>query len=136
MKRFTTALCSIAFAISGICLAVQESNQLSMPGNMTAVASPTIPTLNLENMRLPKDLQLDLVKHNGTYRDSVVKHDTVYVEKTTPKRAKARVRVKHKTLYVPVLYIATPKDTGSSEDSTEITYRVHKVENISDLKIN
>ena len=135
MRKFTTTLCSIAFAVSGICLAVTESNKsLSMPGNMTAVAQPVYPTIDISKVQLPKDLSLDLKKQKS---DTVfaTKHDTVYVTKNVASNSgKVRVRVKYRTLYKSKLYIAIPSDKGSSVDSTDFVYHLHKVDNPSVLK--
>ena len=84
-----TILCSFAFAIAGICLAIQDNS--SSPGyNQNAIHASTLPKYGTP--KLPLDLQLDLEKKykstDTVYVDSV--KDTVFVERIIkPKRHKA-----------------------------------------------
>lgn len=134
MRRFTTALCSIAFAVSGICLAISKSSIPSMPGNMTVVAQPNYPVLDMSKVQIPKDLSLDLQKQTNSIPQTT-KRDTVYVTKyVASKSKKVRTRIKYRTLYKSKLYIAIPSDKESSVDSAVITYHLHEVDNLSALK--
>lgn len=64
-----TILCSLAFAVAGIFLAVKDNK--SVPGyGQNAIHASTLPVIGMP--KLPLDLQLDLEK-------KYVKHDTVYV---------------------------------------------------------
>jgi hypothetical protein len=120
MKNLTTFLCSLAFAFSGVCLAVHET-QVSLPSPvMSADANPI---LDISHLQIPKDLQLDQSKNDTVF---IEKHDTL-VTNNFPKHVKARVRVKYKTLYVPMLYIATPAEKEDSADSKNYVYQVHKI---------
>ena len=80
-----TVLCSFAFAIAGICLAVQsDSSGSGYNQNAIHASTVTIPKLP----QLPLDLQLDLEK-------KYVKHDTVYVpESIVLVKEKSRVKPK------------------------------------------
>lgn len=85
-----TVLCSFAFAIAGICLAVQsDSSGSGYNQNAIHASTVTIPKLP----QLPLDLQLDLEK-------KYVKHDTVYVPEIIvsgkeKSRVKSKVRSAH-----------------------------------------
>ena len=69
MKFVMTVLCSFAFAIAGICLAIQSNS--SSPGyNQNAIHASTLP--NFGKPTLPLDLQLDIEKKYS-------KTDTVYI---------------------------------------------------------
>lgn len=123
MRKLTTILCSIAFAISGICLAKVTSS------NSTVQAAPIMeyPSLNISQMRLPNDLLL-----NGVVKDSVntpVKHDTIYIEKTKLVKVCVPGKIKTKTVHVPVLYIATRTEQGidSVGENTSHLYKVQKI---------
>lgn len=96
MKRITTMItCAMLLAYG----AIVGLNNKADPG-VTATAAPVYPVMS----GLPYDLQL-----------SHTKHDTIYVDKYQVCNHKERVKeVKvpyaiHDTLYVPVLYIATPR---------------------------
>lgn len=85
-----TVLCSFAFAIAGICLAIQ-SNSSGSGYNQNAIHASTVTIPKLP--QLPLDLQLDLEK-------KYVKYDTVYVPESIvlvkeKSRAKPKVRSAH-----------------------------------------
>ena len=131
MRKLTTILCSIAFAISGICLA--EATATKTMSSQT-VSAATMPNINLNDIKPPIDLLLSLKPETKDSIRSPGKSDTVYIEKPvviTKKSVKARAprRVKTKTVHVPVLYIATRTDV--KEDTVDhkptYMYKVHKV---------
>ena len=131
MRKLTTILCSIAFAISGICLA--EATATRTMSSQT-VSAATMPNVNLNDIKPPIDLLLSLKPETKDSIRSPGKSDTVYIEKPaviTKKSVKARAprRVKTKTVHVPVLYIATRTDV--KEDTVDhkptYMYKVHKV---------
>lgn len=123
MRKLTTILCSIAFAVSGICLAKATSGVSSVQ----TVSAAEYPQFDLTQAKLPADLLL-----NGLAKDSIeeqVKHDTVYVEKTKLVKVHAPGKVKTKTVHVPVLYIATRTEEGTDsvgEESSHL-YKVQKI---------
>lgn len=125
MRRLTTIICCMAFALSGICLATMTSKS---DLTTSSVQAATLPTIDMSKMSLPLDLQLNQTAQN---KDSTVsvKTDTVYVEKTKLVKVSAPHKVKTKTVHVPVLYIATRTDNKEDTvncDSTTL-YKVHKV---------
>ena len=120
MKRFNTLLCSIAFAIAGICMAVTGVQSPSLP--VMTVNATQSPVLDFSMAKLPKHLEIS---------GGEQKSDTVYIHDTVPDLKKGVVRsktlVKERILYTPVLYIATPVE---KKDSTvDYKYRVDKVLN-------
>ena len=110
MKRFTTIICSIAFAIFGVCVATNKIEVATQEQNV-AYAQP-IPNFDLAKVQIPKDLQMDL---NTKQLESEKATPQMSPEVTivASKRVKGRVRVVRETLYVPMLYIATPKKEPS-----------------------
>lgn len=110
MKRLTTTICSIAFAIFGICIAMNKSS--TTVAQNTVVTHP-ITNLQLADVQLPKDLAMSLYNKKLESKQATVQ-EAPEVEIVASKRVKERVRVVHKTLYVPVLYIATPKKENSN----------------------
>lgn len=114
MKRFNTLLCSIAFAIAGICMAVTGVT-IPSPPVMTVNATQS-PVLDFSMAKLPKNLEISKGEQ---------KSDTVYIHDTVPDTKKSIVRtktlVKERILYTPVLYIASPVE---KKDST-INYKYH-----------
>ena len=73
-----TILCSFAFAIAGICLAIQ-SNSSSTGYSQNAIHASTLPKYGTP--KLPLDLQLDLEKKYSKTDTVYLPSDTVYVEK-------------------------------------------------------
>ena len=124
MKKLTTILCSIAFAISGICLANAAIKSNATYG--TQIVAATMPPVNLSTMQLPVDLQLNKLAQSNKV-DTV--RDTVYVPQAKSIEVNVPCRVKTKTVHVPVLYIATRTDV--KEDTVDhkptYMYKVHKV---------
>ena len=87
MKYVMTILCSFAFAIAGICLAIQDNS--SSPGyNQNAIHASTLQQYGMP--KLPLDLQLDL-KNKYSKTDTVyLPTDTVFVTKTRWVKPKVR----------------------------------------------
>lgn len=119
MKKLTTFLCSMAFALSGVCLAVSKSEPLQLHGNAVAYAEPMKPIpapffLNQSNTE--KETKRD------TVFTQVVKHDTVQVTNTKFKYVvKVRTEAKAETPYLPAFSIAIPKGSWeTSHDSTNV----------------
>ena len=107
MRKLTTILCSIAFAISGICLAKVTATSNT---TTTTVSAANVPTLDMSSVKMPVDLLLEKQVHE---KDSVKppgRVDTVYVERPKLVKVRAPRKIKTKTVHVPVLYIATRTD--------------------------
>ena len=128
MRKLTTILCSFAFAISGIMLAKATSS--SPPGVTVQAATPTL--IDMSKMRLPTDLTMGLEKEKDTV--TVVRHDTVYVNKTKYVKARAPRIVKERTIHVPVLYIATR--TNKEDSVNNRSGSIYKVEKIGNACLN
>ena len=133
MRKLTTILCSIAFAISGICLADAVTKSDSIHG--TQMMAATMPTVDMNKMQFPVDLQLNKRAQENKV-DTV--RDTVYVSQTKSIEVNVPCRVKTKTVHVPVLYIATRTDV--KEDTVDhkptYMYKVHKVGEYDLKKLN
>lgn len=130
MRRLTTVICCLAFALSGICLANMTSEQRS------ANAAPTevLPTLDINKMSLPLDLQLNRLAQKED-KSVPVKTDTVYVEKTKLVKVNTPGKIKTKTVHVPVLYIATYADNKEDTASRGPT-ALYKVRKVGDCDLN
>lgn len=90
MKAVLTFLCSLAFAIAGIGLAI-NANKSGPEYGQNSIRAATLPVYGTP--KLPLDLQLDLEK-------KYVKHDTVYVPESIvlvkeKSQAKPKVRRAH-----------------------------------------
>lgn len=120
MKRFTTIVCSIAFAIFGICVATNQLEFATQKQNV-AYAQP-IPTLSLCDVQIPKDLQKSLYAKQ-LEPEKATSQSAPEVTIVASKRVKERARVEHKTSYVPVLYIATP-----AKESSKYQYDVQRTD--------
>lgn len=148
MRKVTTILCSIAFMISGIMLALTATDLSPGTGykSMNAATAqsfqiPKFPTQGIDTISISDDLVRDLAKQKGVL-------DTVYVTKTdTIKEQVTKVKVKKvpvpsnvmeinvvkrtDTIQVPVYYLAT--QVGVREEPTGkcvSVYEVHKVDEI------
>ena len=133
MRKLTTILCSIAFAISGICLADAVTKSDSIHG--TQMMAATMPTVDMNKMQFPVDLQLNKRAQESKV-DTV--RDTVYVSQTKSIEVNVPCRVKTKTVHVPVLYIATRmdnKEDSIKNDSLPI-YKLEKVGTVDLKKLN
>ena len=133
MKKLTTILCSIAFAISGICLANAVIKSNATYG--TQMMAATAPTVDLSTMQLPVDLQLNKLAQSNKV-DTV--RDTVYVPQAKSIEVNVPCRVKTKTVHVPVLYIATRTDVKEDTVNHENLhlYKIKKVDKIDLKKLN
>lgn len=135
MRKLTTILCSIAFAISGICLAKVAATSNT---TTTTVSAANVPTLDISNVKMPIDLLLDQKAQKNDSIKPPGKVDTVYVEKPKLVKVHAPRKIKTKTVHVPVLYIATRTDVKEdtvSNDSLPL-YKVQKIGKIDLKKFN
>ena len=135
MRKLTTILCSIAFAISGICLAKVTATSNT---TTTTVSAANVPTLDMSSVKMPVDLLLEKQVHE---KDSVKppgKVDTVYVERPKLVKVRAPRKIKTKTVHVPVLYIATRTDVKEDtvDHKSTYMYKVHKVGEYDLKKLN
>ncbi len=144
MRKVTTVLCSIAFMISGIMMAITASDP--SPGNSYKTVNaatiqqmyiPTFPELKADTGRidLSEDLLRDLAKKKGVL-------DTVYITKTdTIKEQVTKVKwrrnpapasvVKRDTIQVPVYYLATQVEI--KEDSMGQCIPVYELRKVDEL---
>lgn len=157
MRKITSILCSIAFAISGIMLAVTASDPSSNLSYKTMSAA-TLPLEWKSQLQMPQDLLLDLAKKSvsntpevttgsvdSDYVDSLQKRiasleKTKQVTKVKVKKVpvpsnvmEINVTASHRTdtVQVPVYYLAT--QVGNKEGPTGeciSVYEVHKVDEI------
>lgn len=119
MRYITTILCTLAFLIAGISLAVQDKNNSPVFKRQT-ISAATVPAYSLPG--LPLDLQLDL-KNKYKTTDTVYvtqPSDTVFVEKVrwvkskqTAKHTMARAALKRQGLDIP-----------ASEPDSVVKYKV------------
>ena len=94
MRYITTILCTLAFLVAGISLAVQDKNNSPVFKHQT-ISAATVPEYSLPG--LPLDLQLDL-KNKYKTTDTVYvtqPSDTVFVEKI--KWVKSKHKAEHTT---------------------------------------
>lgn len=129
MRRLTSLICSIAFCIAGICLAVTNGT-LTAKYHNTANAAEIQPT-NAVIMQYPKDL---LLSHtNDVRRDTIhdtipleIHHDTVHIVKYKTKWKTKKTFVPDTiasqahvdTLYVSKPVIVIPVVKEEAKDST------------------
>ena len=107
MRYITTILCTLAFLVAGISLAVQDNNDSPAFKHQT-ISAATVPVYSMPG--LPLDLQLDL-KNKYKTTDTVYvtqPSDTVFVEKVkwvkskqTAKHTMARAALKRQGLDIP-----------------------------------
>lgn len=147
MNKIVSLMCSFAFALSGVMMAIIASDP--SPGiNSKAVQASVLPTYNFPvvgsttpKLDLSEDLVRDLAKNKGLL-------DTVYITKTDTVRTKiTKIKVKkvpvpsnvievnvparRDTILVPVYYLA--RQVGNKEGPTGdciSVYEVHKVDEI------
>ena len=94
MRHITTILCTLAFLIAGISLAIQDNNNSPVFRHQT-ISAATVPSYSLPEF--PLDLQLDL-KNKYKTTDTVYvtqPSDTVFVEKI--KWVKSKHKAEHTT---------------------------------------
>lgn len=125
MRRLTTILCSIAFMVCGISLAITtKSPPISDYKALNAATMSNMPVLDYSNVQLPLDMQLDQAKKDT---------DTVYITKTDTVKIPV-TKVKRKKVYVPnpivkrdtIYYIAT--HTVNKEDTVKHIYKLNRVD--------
>lgn len=148
MKQAMSILCSIAFAIVGIAMAVNNTDKSRSinSAQMMAATAPniyTFPTAKLDTgtIDLSEDLVRDLAKKHGV-QDTVyiTKTDTIKEQVTKVKWRKAPVPapvVKRDTIRETHYYLAT--QVGSKESPTGECipiYEVHKVNEVCPEMIN
>ena len=148
MRKFTSILCSMMFAIFGIGLALHETTNDNQNGAFAA----TLPTIAMNmptgsKMSMPLDLLLDQAKKQGVQEvintpkintDSLQSRITELEKKVKATRTKltatkkrARVnRTRGDTIYVdrPVYYLA--KMTCCEDDTSVEYYTVTKLDSI------
>lgn len=150
MRRFTTIMCSIAFMVSGIMMAISTSNDTGIDGYKSVSAATVSYDPNVVKMpSVPQNLLQGLNK-NVPDTVYITKTDTIKEQVTMIKWQKASAPkpvVKTKlitktvevrdTIQVPVYYLAT--QTGKKEgpaDQCVSVYEVHKVDEICPENIN
>ena len=74
MRKLTTILCSIAFAISGICLAKVTATSNT---TTTTVSAANVPTLDMSSVKMPVDLLLEKQVHESASIKPTGRVDTV-----------------------------------------------------------
>lgn len=157
MKKALTILCSFAFALSGVMMAITASDPSPGP-SYKAISAATLPrpvmsfpSADTGTIALPQDLLLDLAKKQGlnvTAEKTTAGVDSAIVDslkqrivdleqkgqvtKVKWRRAPAPAPiVKRDTIQVPVYYLAT--QVGNKEGPTGeciSVYEVHKVDEI------
>ena len=119
MRKVTTILCSIAFMVSGIMMAITASDP--SPGtSYKTIAAATMPSVEASvfgtvqdttTIDLPEDLVRELAKKKGVL-------DTVYITKTD-------------TIQVPVYYLAT--QVGNKEGPTGECIPIYEVRKVDEI---
>lgn len=156
MNKQMSILCSIAFMVSGIMMAVTASDPSPGTGYKSISAAtvlqlhPSMDAGTIEFPTLPQDLLLDLAKKQGldATKETVVVVDTAVVDslkqrivdlEQTRQVTKVKWRrapapspiIERDTIQVPVYYLAT--QVGNKEGPTGeciSVYEVHKVDEI------
>ena len=159
MKKLTTILCSIAFMIAGISMAVTVKDPSYAKDSYKTMAAATLPNLDNTRMHLPLDLLLDEAKRQNVLGnvstvntdpnlekiDSLqnrIKHleeqennDSMGMVPAPKPIVKTKVVTRHvhttDTIRVPIYYLATQVGTkeGPTEECVSV-YEVHKVDEI------
>lgn len=114
MNKTTTIICSIAFAIAGVCVAINDKPAPTLVSTMSVSASNNmLPAVS----NIPKGVE-------KTNKDTVFvkKTDTVRVFKTKLKYVtKVRVKSKEGTSYLPAFSLKIPSGSWkTSHDSTKV----------------
>ena len=109
----------MAFALSGVCLAVSKSGPPPLPGDMVARAEPMKPISDpffLNQSNTEKEAKKD------TVFTETVKHDTIQVTNTKLKYVvKVRTKTKVGNPYLPAFSLKIPKGSWeTSHDSTNV----------------
>lgn len=136
MRYMTTILCTLAFLVAGISLAVQDNNKSEIFKHQT-ISAATVRRYSLP--KLPLDLRLDMEKKYKTTDTVFVKQpsDTVFVEKIKWVKSKhkaehttARAALKRQGLDIPASEpddIVKNKVCGDREEHTPDTIGPPKV---------
>lgn len=137
MRKITSILCSIAFLLSGVMMAITASDPSPGTGYKTMNAG-TVPVLTYDmpnsTVQLPQDLYLDLKKPNDTVFITVTKTDTIEKKVQTVKWRRTpapKPVVVRDTIREAHYYLA--KQVGNKEGPTGECipiYEVHKVDEI------
>lgn len=138
MKRFTTTLCSIAFMISGIMMALHTSDNNQPQFGMTAQAATLYPTISYP------DLNMGRIESLPISGEAIERTDTVYIHDSIPVPTNKIQKVpvpKYITKYVTktdtICYLATQVGNKEGPSNNEyVFYEVHKVDDIKQLKPN
>lgn len=126
MKKLQTTLCSIAFAILGVCIAALGNKEGPRTNTVMAATPYVYP-------HLPIDLQLsNSLKENKS--DTVIIRDTVRVT-NKPKKVRVPYRVtKQDTVYQTVLFVAIPE--VREEKTSEVIDSICKVHVVDTTSTN
>jgi len=135
MRYITTILCTLAFLVAGISLAIQDKNDSPVFKHQT-ISAATVPTV-YSLPGLPLDLQLDLKKKYEKTDTVFIPSDTVFVEKIvrvkpkyTAEHTTARAALKRQGLDIPASEpdsIVKNKVCGDREEYTPDTIGPPKV---------
>jgi len=156
MRKALSILCSFAFMLSGVMMAITASDPSPGTGYKTMSAATvsrqvlSFPPTDTNTIALPQDLLLDLAKKQGL---NITAQTTVCVDSAIVDSLKQRIVdleqtrqvtkvkwrrapapapiVKRDTVHVPVYYLAT--QVGNKEGPTGeciSVYEVHKVDEI------
>lgn len=157
MKKAMTILCSMAFLVSGIMMAITASDpspQVNYTTGYKTMAAATLPVYEFpkiatdtNKLDVPEDLLLDLVKRKGLIDTVyVTKTDTIVKQVAKVKRRKVsapkstieiNVTAKSRidTVQVPVYYLATQIGNKEGPDGCIPVYEVRKVNELCPEKI-
>lgn len=120
MKNLVNTMLGLVFFVVGCNIA--NIVGYDPPSNLQTVAASTVTQQNMNHL-------FDNIKHNEKNNPEVV-HDTIHVQTTcnhkpqpTKTVIKNIIKSKKDTLYVPLLFIATPVEG----DSVDYAYNVHHV---------
>ena len=141
MKRLTTIICSIAFAMLGIGLAIDNSSHQKTQTLSAAEVLPYSYLPDVSNVQLPLDLQLSQAK-NATDTVFVTKTDTVIKQVTKVKWKKVHTpspmveKTKPDTVMVtaPVYYLIKCKENSEGNDvSIFETQEINDCERLNEI---
>lgn len=120
MKNIVNTMLGLVFFVVGCNIA--NIVGYDPPSNLQTVAASTVTQQNMNHL-------FDNIKHNEKINPDTL-HDTIYVKKSCNHKqkpvkttVKTIIKSKKDTLYVPLLFIATPVEG----DSVDYAYNVHHV---------
>lgn len=135
MKRLMTIICSLAFAVYGIAIALTPETSTTGYKSMYAATTDYVyPTIDLSKMQIPKDLSLDLAKKKASDTVYITKTDTVPKQVTMVKWRQAPAPdpiVVRDTIWETRYYLA--KQVGNKEGPTEQCIPVYEVHKVNEL---